>query len=204
MLAGAALRNAGVQPLLDAICAYLPSPLDKGEVEGHVPGKVDTKRSVGPDPKAGLCALAFKIISDSHGDLTFVRIYAGTLKQGKGLYNPRLGRHERAGRLLRMHADEREAIESAGPGEIVALVGLKQTATGDTLCNKEDPIALESIVFPDPVISMAIEPKSTADRDKLEDVLGRLAREDPTFRVRRDPETDQTLIAGWGNCTWRC
>ena len=115
-LSGSALKNAGVQPLLDAICAYLPSPLDKGAVEGHVPGERDIPVRLDPDPKAPLCALAFKIISDAHGDLTFARIYAGTLVQGKGMYNPRLARHERAGRVLRMHADEREAIETAGPG----------------------------------------------------------------------------------------
>ena len=151
-----------------------------------------------PEDDGPLCALAFKIVAEPHGDLTFARIYGGTLRRGKGVFNPRLGRHERPGRLLRMHADEREALETAGPGEIVALVGLKQTATGDTLCDKDHAVALESITFPEPVISMAIEPRSTKDKDKLEEALGRMAREDPTFRVRKDPETDQTLIAGMG------
>lgn len=198
VLAGAALRNKGIQPLLDAIVAYLPSPVDVGAVRGHLPGQPDKPVEFAPDPEGALCALAFKVITESHGDLTFVRIYSGTLKQGKGIYNPRLGKHERGMRLLRMHANEREQLESAGAGEIVALVGLKLTATGDTLCEKETPVALEPIRFPEPVISMAIEPKSAAERDRLDEALGRLAREDPTFRVSRDPETDQTLISGMG------
>ena len=198
VLAGAALRNAGVQPLLDAICAYLPSPLDVGAISGHRPESPDVVEKREPDPDGPLCALAFKIITDAHGDLTFVRIYSGTLKAGKGVYNPRLKRHERPGRVLRMHADEKEALQEASAGEIVALIGLKETATGDTLCDKDHPIALESIHFPEPVISMAIEPKSTADKDKMEEALSRLAREDPTFRVRQDPETGQTIIAGMG------
>ncbi len=198
VLAGAALRNAGVQPLLDAVCAYLPSPLDKGAVIGHDPEHPDVEIRVEPDPDAPLCVLAFKILTDAHGDLTFARVYAGTLKPGKGLYNPRLRRHERPGRLLRMHADERAPLTEAGPGEIVAMIGLKETATGDTLCEKDRPIALEAIHFPDPVISMAIEPRSTADKDRLEEALGRLAREDPTFKFRQDPETGQTIISGMG------
>jgi len=198
VLTGAALRNAGIQPLLDAIVRYLPSPLDVGAVVGHLPDDLDTEIRFDPSDAAPLCALAFKIITDAHGDLTFVRIYSGVIKQGKGLYNPRLGRHERGMRLLRMHADERQQIEQAGAGQIVAIVGLKRTATGDTLCEKDHPIALEAIHFPEPVISMAIEPRSSAERDRLEEVLGRLAREDPTFRVSADAETGQTLIAGMG------
>ncbi|MDJ0973472.1 MAG: elongation factor G [Planctomycetota bacterium] len=198
VLAGTALKNAGVQPLLDAVVAYLPSPLDVGAVEGHVPGKPDKVIARKPDAKEPLCALAFKIITDRHGDLVFARIYSGTLKQGKGMFNPRLGKHERAMRILRMHAEERQQLETAEAGDIVALVGLKQTATGDTLCDKADPIALESIAFPEPVISMAIEPKSTADRTKMDECLGKMAREDPTFRVRTDDETGQTIIAGMG------
>jgi elongation factor G len=198
VFAGSALRNTGVQPLIDAVCAYLPSPLDVGAVEGHKPKQPDAKETREPDPKGPLCALAFKIITDAHGDLTFVRIYSGTIKQGKGLYNPRFGRHERAGRLLRMHAADREQISEASAGDIVALVGMKQTATGDTLCDKDHPIALESIVFPEPVISMAIEPRSAADRDKMDEALGKMAREDPTFRVATDEETGQTIISGMG------
>lgn len=198
VFSGTALRNAGVQPLLDAVVRYLPSPLDKGAVLGHLPDAPEVPVSFEPDPNGPLCALAFKIIVDSHGDLTFVRLYSGTLKQGKGVYNPRLGRHERGMRLLRMHANEREQVASAGAGEIVAIVGFKQTSTGDTLCEKDHPVALEPIRFPEPVISMAIEPRSTADRERLEEVLGRVAREDPTFRVSEDPETGQTIIAGMG------
>jgi len=198
VLAGTALRNAGVQLLLDAIVRYLPSPLDRGSVRGHLPDDPTREVSFEPKDSEPLCALAFKILSDTHGDLTFVRVYSGKIKQGKGLYNPRLGRHERSLRLLRMHANERQSVEEVGAGHIVAIVGLKQTATGDTLCERDHPIALESISFPEPVISMAIEPRSTADKDRLEEVLGRLAREDPTFRVSVDAETGQTLIAGMG------
>ena len=198
VLAGTALRNAGVQPLLDAIVRYLPSPFDRGAVAGHDPEDPTKTIPVPPDDDAPLCALAFKILAEAHGDLTFVRIYAGTIKQGKGLYNPRLGRHERALRILRMHANDREQLESIGAGQIVALAGLKETATGDTLCDKSNPIALESITFPEPVISMAIEPRSTADKDRLEEVLRKMAREDPTFRVTQDPETGQQIISGMG------
>ncbi len=198
VFAGTALRNAGVQPLIDAVCAYLPSPLDVGAVEGHKPGEPDVSETREPDAAGPLCALAFKIITDAHGDLTFVRIYSGTIKQGKGLYNPRMGRHERAGRILRMHAADREQVAEASAGDIVALVGMKQTATGDTLCDKDHAIALESIVFPEPVISMAIEPRSTADRDRMDEALAKMAREDPTFRVKTDEDTGQTIISGMG------
>jgi elongation factor G len=198
VLSGAALRNQGIQPLLDAVVAYLPSPLEARPIEGHHPGRRDKVELRKPDPKAPICALAFKIAMDPHGDLTFVRIYSGTIKQGQGLFNSRLGRHERAMRILRMHANDREALETASAGDIVALVGLKQTATGDTLCEKGHPIALESIVFPEPVISMAIEPRSAADRDKLEEALARLSREDPTFHTAEHEETGQTIISGMG------
>ena len=198
VLGGTALRNAGVQPLLDAIVRYLPSPNDRGSVTGHDPENPEKEITFEPRDDEPLCALAFKIISDAHGDLTFVRVYSGTIKSGKGMYNPRFGKHERAMRLLRMHANERQQLESVGAGQIVAIAGLKQTATGDTLCDKTHPVALEPIVFPEPVISMAIEPKSTADKDRLEEVLAKMAREDPTFRVSTDPETGQLLIAGMG------
>ncbi len=195
---GTALKNAGVQPLLDAIVRYLPSPLDRGSVTGHDPEDPDKEITFKPEDDEPLCALAFKILSDAHADLTFVRVYSGTIKSGKGMYNPRFGKHERAMRLLRMHANEREQLDEVGAGQIVAIAGLKQTATGDTLCDKTHPVALEPIVFPEPVISMAIEPKSTADKDRLEEVLEKMAREDPTFRVSSDPETGQLLIAGMG------
>ncbi len=198
ILAGAALRNAGVQPLLDAVVRYLPSPIDVGAIQGVDPNQTSRERSVTPSRDEPLCALAFKIITDSHGDLVFARIYSGEIVQGKGVFNPRLGRHERAMRLLKMHANEREQVERAGPGEIVALVGLKLTATGDTLCEKTAPILLEHIEFPEPVISMAIEPKSAKDRARLDEVLARLSREDPTFRVQQDAETGQLIIAGMG------
>ena len=198
VMTGAALRNKGIQPLLDAVCHYLPSPLDVGVTTGHKPDQPDQAVSFEPKADGPLCALAFKIVTESHGDLTFVRVYSGTIKQGKGVFNPRLGKHERPGRLLRMHANDRENLSEVSAGHIAALVGLKNTATGDTLCDKAHPVALESIVFPTPVISMAIEPKSAADKDKLEDVLQRMAREDPTFRVREDAETGQTIIAGMG------
>jgi elongation factor G len=198
VLAGAALRNAGIQPLLDAVVDYLPGPLDLGSVRGRRPGREDEVVSFPADPDGPAVALAFKIVTDAHGDLTFVRIYSGTIRPGQGLWNPRLRKHERAMRILRMHANEREPIEEARAGDIVALVGLKATATGDTLCGKDDPVTLEPIQFPAPVIHMAIEPRSAADRERLEEALARLAREDPTFHTRLHEETGQTIIAGMG------
>jgi len=198
VLCGAALRNIGVQPLLDAVVDYLPSPLDVGIVEGHDPERPERRIPIAPDPGAPVCALAFKILTDAHGDLTFVRLYAGTLEQGQGLYNPRLGKHERVMRLVRLHANEREPVDRATAGDILALMGPKATATGDTLCDKARPVALEPIRFPAPVISMAIEPRTNADRDRLNEALARLAREDPTFRTTQHEETGQTIIAGMG------
>jgi elongation factor G len=198
VLAGAAFKNVGVQPLLDAVVAFLPSPLDVGPVEGRSPSDPEKVERRPPDPAAPLCALAFKIVSDAHGDLTFARLYSGTLRQGKGLWNPRLGKHERAMRVLRMHANDREPVEEASAGDIVALVGLKETATGDTLCDRSDPVVLESMAFPVPVISLRIEPKTGADRDRLTEALGRLAREDPTFRTKVDADTGETIVEGMG------
>jgi elongation factor G len=197
VLYGAALRNKGIQPILDSVIAYLPSPLDAGDVTGTNPRseKVETRS---PDPEGALCALAFKTIADRHGDLTFVRIYSGTLKQGMQIYNPRVQRAERANRILQMHANNRVAVPNAQAGDIVALVGLRWTATGDTLCERHKQIVLESMEFPETVISMAIEPKTTADRDKLLDCLARMARDDPTFTSRQDEETGQIIIAGMG------
>jgi elongation factor G len=195
---GAALRNAGVQPLLDAVVAYLPSPLDVPPADGHDPEKPEKKIAVKADPAEPFVALAFKILTDSHGDLTFVRIYSGSLEQGQGMYNPRLGKHERAMRIVRMHANDKEPLAKAVAGDIVALIGLKATATGDTLCDKARPVALEPIRFPAPVISMAIEPRTNADRDRLNEALARLSREDPTFHTSQHEETGQTIIAGMG------
>jgi elongation factor G len=197
-LCGAAFKNVGVQTVLDAVVDYLPSPVDVGGVVGRDPKNLEKPEKRPADPDAPLCALAFKIVSDAHGDLTFARLYSGTLEQGQALWNPRLGKHERALRLLRMHANERAAIERAVAGDIVALVGLKETATGDTLCDRKAPIVLEAMAFPEPVMSMRIEPKTNADRDRLNDALARLAREDPTFRVHVDKETGETIIVGMG------
>ena len=197
VLVGAALRNVGVQPLMDAIVRYLPSPLDVPPARGIDPlagGEVER----GPDPDAPFSALAFKLVADQHDDLTFVRIYSGTVKPGQKVYNPRVKRMERLSRVLRMHADARQALELAGPGEIVAFTGCRLTATGDTLCDRGEPVAFEPLEFPDSVLSLVVEPQSTADRDKLRAALERLEHEDPTFRVREDEETGQWVIAGMG------
>ena len=197
-LCGTAFKNIGVQTVLDAIVDYLPSPLEAGAIDGRDPKHPEKTLHRDPSPDEPLCALAFKIVFDSHGDLTFVRVYSGVLEQGMGLWNPRLAKHERAMRLLRMHANEREPIEKAVAGDIVALVGLKETATGDTLCDRKAPIVLEAMHFPEPVMSMRIEPKTNADRDRLTAGLATLAREDPTFRVKISPDTGETLIEGMG------
>jgi elongation factor G len=197
-LCGAAFKNVGVQTVLDAVVDYLPSPLDVGAVVGRDPQKPEKTERREPDPDAPMCALAFKIVGDSHGALTFVRVYSGTLEQGQALWNPRLGKHERAMRLLRMHANEREPVDRAVAGDIVAVVGLKDTATGDTLCDRKAPIVLGAMHFPEPVMSMRIEPKTNADRDKLVEALARLAREDPTFRTHVSAETGETIIEGMG------
>jgi elongation factor G len=197
VLCGSALRNKGVQRLLDAVCYYLPSPLDLGVVKGwHPQTKAEVVRRV--DAKEPLAALAFKLIADKNGDLTFVRVYSGTLGQGDLVWNPARSDRERVSRLMIMHAASREPIERLEAGNIGAVVGFKVTATGDTLCPKEDPIVLESMQFPPTVISMSIRPVSRADRDKLAEALGKLAKEDPTFRRFTDPETGETIIAGMG------
>ena len=197
VLCGAALRNIGIQPLMDAVVDYLPSPRDVPPVRGVDP---NTREQLARPPEADepTCALAFKLAADTHEDLTFVRIYSGAITPGQKLWNPRTKRMERVSRVLRMHAAERKALESAGPGEIVALTGCKLTATGDTLCDRAGNIVLERLEFPDPVITKVVEPASTADRDKLAAALARLAHEDPTFHVREDEETGQWLIAGMG------
>ena len=197
VFAGSALKNKGVQPVLDAVVDYLPSPLDSGSVH---PERVDGrgKLEFKPDPEGPVLALAFKTIFDRHGDLTFLRTYSGTLRQGSQLYNSREEKVERIGRLLLMHADEREAVESVGPGEIVAAVGLRFTKTGDTLCPKSKQVSLEGMVFPETVLSMSIEPKTAADRDALDQALRILARDDPTFHYQINDETGQALVSGMG------
>ncbi len=198
VLAGSAFKNKGVQSLLDAIVDYLPSPLDVPPVQGVDPKK-DEDATRAADPDAPFAALAFKVMTDPYvGKLTYFRVYSGQVKAGDRVLNTTTGKTERIGRILQMHANHREEREEIGAGEIAAAVGLKFTTTGDTLAVDSAPIVLESMSFPDPVISVAIEPKTKADQDKLSQALQRLAEEDPTFRVSSDEETGQTLIAGMG------
>jgi elongation factor G len=198
VLCGSAFKNKGVQPLLDGIIDYLPTPLDKGSVHGIDP-KTGEEVERKPSLDEPFCALAFKIMSDPFvGKLTYFRVYSGVLKAGSHVYNPATGRKERVGRILQMHANSREERESVGAGEIAAAVGLKQVTTGHTLCDESHPILLESITFPEPVIGLAVEPKTKADQDKLATALARLSEEDPTFRVRTDDETGQVVISGMG------
>jgi len=197
MLCGSAFKNKGVQPLLDAIVDYLPSPLEAKAIVGIDP-KTQQELIRKPDDSEPFSALAFKIATDPYGNLTYFRVYAGVLEKGSYVYNARSGKRERIGRILRMHANHREDIQAIGAGDIAAAVGLNDTRTGDTLCDEKQPIILESITFPEPVISQAIEPKSKADQDKLGIALTRLAQEDPTFRMWTDEETQQTIIAGMG------
>ncbi len=198
VMAGSSLRNKGVQPMLDAVVEFLPSPQDVSEITGTNP-KTDQEEIRRADPAAPLAALAFKIQVDPHvGKLTYIRVYSGTLKSGSYIYNSSKDIKERIGRLMLMHANDREEIEEAYAGEIVAAVGLKDTITGNTVCDEGSPIILESITFPDPVISLAIEPKTKSDQEKLAYAMQRLAEEDPTFRVKSDADTGQTIIAGMG------
>jgi elongation factor G len=198
VLCGAAFRNKGVQPLLDAVIDYLPSPLDVAAVRGKNPvSQKDEERA--PSDEAPFSALAFKIMTDPFvGTLTFFRVYSGALFSGSSIYNPTKGKRERIGRLLKMHANKREEIREVYAGDIAAAVGLRTATTGDTLCEETQPIILESIDFPDPVISIAIEPRSKADQEKLGLSLQKLVTEDPSFRVRTDGETGQTIISGMG------
>jgi elongation factor G len=202
VLCGSSFKNKGVQPLLDAVIDYLPSPLDVPPVTGVEPAKREEDGRIAErraDDKAPFAALAFKIMADPYvGKLTYFRVYSGTLKAGSKVLNASTGRQERVGRILEMHANHREEREEIFAGDIVAGVGLKQTATGDTLCDPAAPIKLETIVFPEPVIAVSIEPKTKADQEKLGTALARLAEEDPTFQVRSDEETGQTLISGMG------
>ena len=197
---GSAFKNKGVQRLLDAVVDYLPSPVDIPPVEGHEMGGEEAGKIARPTTDdAPVALLAFKIMADPYvGRLTYFRVYSGTVTSGQGLLHANSGKSERIGRLLEMHANKREEIDSAYAGDIVAAVGLKMTKTGDTLCDPKHPLLLESMDFPDPVIAVAIEPKTKADQDKLGISLSRLAEEDPTFRVHTDHETGQTIISGMG------
>lgn len=198
VLCGTAFKNKGIQPLLDAIVRWMPSPLDRGVIKG-INIKTGEPEELQPDDESPLAALAFKIMSDPYvGRLTFVRIYAGTLSKGSALINTTKDKRERLSRLLEMHANQRKDRDEFFTGDIAACIGLKYTSTGDTLCTEEHELLLEKMVFPDPVISMAIEPKSKADREKLAQALSSLSEEDPTFRVTTNEETGQTIIAGMG------
>jgi len=195
---GSSLRNKGVQPVLDAVIDYLPSPLDIPAVRGQSLND-NSEVSCPPEDDAALSALVFKIVTDPYvGRLAYFRVYSGTITQGTTVYNPIKGRRERIGRLLRMYADRREDITEVYAGDIAAVLGLKESFTGDTLCDAQKPLVLESISFPEPVISVAIEPKTTADQDKMAEALRKLSEEDPTFRVRSDENTGQTIISGMG------
>ena len=198
VLTGSAFKNKGVQPLLDAVVDFLPSPKDIGSINGTKPNSKDEiERKF--DDKEPLSALAFKVATDPFvGTLTFIRIYSGTLKSGTGIYNTTKDKEERVGRMLLMHANNREDVKEVNTGDIVALAGLKYTMTGHTLSDEDKPIVLEPMEFPDPVLEIAVEPKTNADQEKMGEALGRLAREDPSFRVSSDEESGQTIIKGMG------
>jgi elongation factor G len=197
VICGSSYKNKGVQPMLDAVVDYLPSPLDVPAIVATDP---DTGESVtrAPSPDEPFAALAFKIVSDKFGTLTYFRVYSGVLNKGSYILNPGKGKRERVSRILQMHANKRVDVDSVQAGEIVAAVGLESTATGDTMCDEKNPVLLESISFAEPVIFQSIEPKSKNDEDKLTNALVKLATEDPTFKVRTDQETGQTIIGGMG------
>ncbi len=195
---GSALQYIGVQRLLDGVVAYLPSPLDKPVLTGHKPNEKDKLVPIKCDPNGSLVALAFKIINDDHGDLYFLRIYQGHLKTGSRVLNTNCDKRENITRIFEMHANDRKVLESANAGDIVAVVGPKHTLTGDTLCDPRKPVSLPSITFPATVVNMSIEPRTTAERQKLADALAELKREDPTFGCKVDSETGQTIISGMG------
>ncbi|WP_278867569.1 elongation factor G [Varibaculum cambriense] len=199
VFAGSAFKNKGVQPVLDGVLRYLPSPLDVPPLEGHSPNNEEEEILCPPDENAHFAALAFKIAAHPfYGKLTYVRIYSGHIKAGSPLLNATKGRRERVGKIFQMHSNKENPIEVAHAGNIYAFVGLKDTTTGDTLCENDQPVVLESMNFPDPVIHVAIEPKTKADQEKLGIAIQRLAEEDPTFTVRLDDETGQTVIGGMG------
>jgi len=195
---GSALKYIGVQRLLDGVVAYLPSPIDKFPIIGHKGGDESQEVPVKCDPKAPLVALAFKITSDAHGDLSFLRIYQGTLKSGTRVLNVNRNTKENITRVFEMHASERKILEAASAGDIVAVIGLRQTLTGDTICDSKKPVMLPTITFPQTVITMSIEPRTAAERGKLATALESLRREDPTFGYKIDPDTGQTVISGMG------
>jgi elongation factor G len=199
VIVGTSFKNKGVQPLLDAVVDYLPSPLDTPITKGHNPDKKDEIIERKPDDKEPFAALGFKIMADPFvGQLIFIRVYSGTLKSGDSVLNPRTGKTERIGRLLKMHANKREDINEILAGDICAAVGLKNVSTGDTICDEDHPVALESIEFAVPVIAVAVEPKTKADQEKMGMALSKLAQEDPTFKVHTDPDSGQTIISGMG------
>jgi elongation factor G len=199
ILCGTAFKNKGIQPLLDAVVAYLPSPIDVSGVEGHDAKDESIIIERRPDESEPFSALAFKIMADPHlGKLTYLRVYSGRLDTGTAVLNPTKGKKERIGKIYRMHANKREEIASIGAGHIVAVMGLKDTTTGETLCDPANPVVLESMTFPAPVIHVAVEPRSKGDQEKLGMAIQRLSEEDPTFQVRTDDETGQTIIAGMG------
>src|SRR5213082_1041096 len=199
VLAGAAFKNKGVQALLDAVVDYLPAPVDVPAIQGHLPHHDATHAVRHASDEEPFSALAFKIMTDPNvGKLTFFRVYSGVLAAGSYIYNSTKDKKERIGRLLQMHANKREEIEEVRAGDIAAAIGLKDTRTGDTMCDDDHPIILEAMKFPNPVIDVAIEPKTKADQDKLGIALAKLSEEDPTFRVHTDEETSQTIISGMG------
>ncbi len=199
VFAGSAFKNKGVQALLDGVIDYLPAPVDVEAIKGHLPQHDETFEDRPATDDSPFAALAFKIMTDPYvGKLTFFRVYSGTLESGSGVLNSRRDKKERVGRILQMHANKREELDRVYAGDIAAAIGLKDVKTGDTLCDTDHPIILESMKFPEPVIAVAIEPKTKADQDKLSTGLSKLADEDPTFRVHTDPETSQTIISGMG------
>ena len=199
VLCGTAFKNKGVQPLLDCIIRWMPSPIDRGTIKGFDAKDTEKELTLEPTDESPLSALAFKIMTDPYvGRLTFVRVYSGTLTKGMTLLNTTKGKKERVSRLLEMHANNRKDRDAFYTGDIAACIGLKNTSTGDTLCSEDNPLILEKMEFPEPVISMAIEPKSKPDREKLSVALGALSEEDPTFRVSTNEETGQTIISGMG------
>ena len=195
---GSALRNKGIQPLLDGVGFYLPSPLETPPVLAGRPGSEDRDQRLPCDPSGPLCALAFKVLADEGRKLTYLRIYSGTLKTGDNLLNSSRGANEKLARLFRMHAHKRERLDLARAGDIVAAAGLKEALTGDTLCSPEQPLQLAGLSYPEPVVSLAVEARGVEDRDKLLPALEKLQWEDPTFRVREDPDTGQTVLTGMG------
>jgi translation elongation factor 2 (EF-2/EF-G) len=196
MLCGSAFKNKGIQMLLDAVVDYLPSPIDIPAIKGILPDGTEVSRKASDEEP--FSALAFKLMSDKYGDLTFIRVYSGVLTKGTYVLNSTKNKKERISRLVVLKADERLDVDELRAGDLGAVLGLKDTTTGDTLCDENAPVILESLYIPEPVISVAIEPKTKADVDKLSRALQALAKEDPTFRVSVDPETNQTIISGMG------